>query len=194
MSSSSSNDSNTLLDTLSPQELSRLLTNPHMFPSIQTAFPPGSTPTAIIQNYAFMTTTIDALEQELERHHIERDYLYDRLLDSRRFRRRILPVLQEYRRPHRRFRLHPYDRSPTPPQTPSSPTSVNPPSSIEILPADALARINTPSSATSLASYRTAFDDTPGSRHNPIVISDDDVSPGWAKRQLRRIDERDNRT
>jgi hypothetical protein len=108
----------------------------------------------------------------------------------------------------------------------------------KFLPADALARINTPSSATSLASYRTAFDDIPGSRNNPIVISDDDddvcsrcrrpghtrsdcetpirsfihcetchwlrrpqadcdhydVSPGWAKRQQRRIDERDNRT
>ena len=179
MSSSTSDDSRSAtLSTLSPPELSRLTTEPQMFHSISDAFLPDSSITVSLRYYAFMSRSIDTLEQELERIHTERQYMYDHLMQSDQFRRRITPVVNEYRlltgqQSQRRY--HPYGHTPPPIRTPSWPGSVNPPSTIEIRPAQALARImespnassiderpprhpsrpNTPSEASSLDSFKT---------------------------------------
>jgi len=175
MSSSSSNDSFTEIATLSPQELSRLVTDQNMNRPILDAFPSYSPSTMNLRNYAFLSDSIDVLERELERHQLEREQIYDDLLHDRRFRRRIGPILKDYRNRRRRTRAHPYDRSPTPPRTPSDQNSINPPSSIQILPEEALARIPTPSDRGSTTSFHTAIDEATGTtRLNPIIIVDDD--------------------
>ena len=198
MSSSSSDDSyNATLSTLSPHELSRLTTEPRMVESILDAFPPTSTATVTLRYYSSMSRSIDILEHELDRITNERSQIYNHLLSNRRFRRRITPIVNEYRLltgHNNRRRYHPYGHTPPPIRTPSWPGSNHPPSSIEITPAEALARIMTPPNASSdderqarypsrpsthskpnsLASFKTTIDDTPGTRFNPIVVHDDE--------------------
>jgi hypothetical protein len=200
MSSSSSTSDNSDLDaltTFSPYELSRMTTEPLMLNPLNDAFPPRSPNTVALRYYAFMSHSIAALEREIERIHIERQLMYDHMMVNGLFRRRIAPILREYRLltgQQNRRRYHPYGHTPSPIPTPSRQGSEQPPSSIEILPAEALARIMTPPNASSidvqqvehpsrpsthsptssLDSFKTAIDDAPGTRENPIIISDDE--------------------
>ena len=79
-----------------PQELSRIVDEPNMQPLIKKWFPPSSVSTAIIHHYAYVSASIDVLERELERHQLEREEIYNCLVENRRFRRRIAPILKEF--------------------------------------------------------------------------------------------------
>jgi hypothetical protein len=124
MPSSSPDDSAYLCDSLSPQELSCLAQEPAMHPILTETFRPGSATTILLRYYEFISTTIDTLERELERHQMDRERLFDHMMGSKRFRQRIHPVLEEFRqfydRQHR-TRYHPYGHTPSPLRTPSNP-------------------------------------------------------------------------
>ena len=114
MSSSSSRvDDSYFLDTLTSQELSRLLTDTNYIPALEYAFQQESVTTTTLQSYNFLSLTIDALEQELERHQVERKHLLARLMKDRQFTRNIPPILRNFCDPRslrRRKRQTPYQR------------------------------------------------------------------------------------
>ena len=137
MSSSSSRvDDSYFLDTLTSRELSRLLTDTNYIPALEYAFQQESATTTTLQSYNFLSLTIDALEQELERHQIEREHLLTRLMKDQQFTRNIPPILRNFRDPRslrRRKRHFPYQRlSPhsTPPSTTTRLCIANDPSSL----------------------------------------------------------------
>ena len=61
-----STSSESSLEPLTPQELSRLVVDHESRPHLEAAFLPGHNSTTTIRYYAFLTETIDTLEQELE--------------------------------------------------------------------------------------------------------------------------------
>ena len=137
MSSSSSHvDDSYFLDTLTSRELSRLLTDTNYIPALEYAFQQESATTTILQSYNFLSLTIDALEQELERHQVKREHLLARLMKDQQFTRNIPPILQNFRDPRslrRRKHQSPYQRL-SPHSTPLSMTTklhiANDPSSL----------------------------------------------------------------
>jgi hypothetical protein len=187
MSSSSSVSSTAAISTLTQQELSRLLLAPHMNSPIARTFEHHPTSTAILRYYSFLSQSIVTLEDELERHQLEREQIFNSLMNSKTFRRRILPLVTNFRPTEpRRTRFHPHGyTSPSPsPVSESSPTSglnrsVESPPSIK--PEEALARTSTPFMMDSTGSYHnpidssgsTNIDEEPGSQKNPIIIRDD---------------------
>ena len=126
MSSSSSHvDDSYFLDTLTSRELSQLLTDTNYIPALEYAFQQESATTTTLQSYNFLSLTIDALEQELERHQIEREHLLTRLMKDRQFIRNIPPILRNFCDPRslrRRKRHSPYQRL-SPYSTPPSITT-----------------------------------------------------------------------
>ena len=62
----SSTSSASTVATLTPQGLSVLIANPDMVQALHDVFPTGSTVNANLQNYSFITETIEILEKELE--------------------------------------------------------------------------------------------------------------------------------
>ena len=100
MSSSSSRvDDSYFLDTLTSRELSRLLTDTNYIPALEYAFQQESATMTILQSYNFLSLTIDALEQELERHQVEREHLLARLMKDQQFTRNIPPLLRNFHDP-----------------------------------------------------------------------------------------------
>ena len=126
-SSSSCIDDSYFIDTLTSQELSRLLTDTNYIPALEHAFQQESTTMTILQSYNFLSLTINTLEQDLERHQLEREHLLSRLMKDRQFTKNIPPLLRNFRDPHslqRRKHQSPYERpsSRTPHSTPRSTT------------------------------------------------------------------------
>ena len=68
MSSTDSQSSASTVTTLTPQGLSVLTANPDMAQALHDTFPTGSTVNAGLQNYSFISETIEILEKELEQH------------------------------------------------------------------------------------------------------------------------------
>jgi hypothetical protein len=173
LSPSSSNSSSSLVATLSPQELSRLVTDADFNPALNEVFPAGSVSTAILRHYLFLSQSIDTLERELERHQLEREQLFDCLKDNGRFRQRIKPVLREFRVKNTRIRrtrpFHPYNRASS-----SSRSSTDPPRSIVIRPRNADALAPQQSTTVSPNSFHTAIEQPLGSRANPIIVEESD--------------------
>ena len=81
----------------SPEELSHLLTEPDSLHSIARKFTSKPTSTAILRQYKFLSQSIAQLEEELERHHMEREVIYTHLFDNRSFQTRICPIVDKYR-------------------------------------------------------------------------------------------------
>jgi hypothetical protein len=169
------------VSTLTSQELSRLLLTPHMTPSVSRTFERYPTSTAILCHYTFLSQSIVTLEQELERHQLEREQIFDRLMQNGMFRRKIQPIVTNYRpMVPRRTRFHPQSyTSQSPSQDSSSPPlygSVALSQSIDMLPGEA--RNSTPlvmaSTANPQESYRNPIDEEPGSSENPIVVRDEE--------------------
>jgi hypothetical protein len=122
---------------LSPHELSRLIIDPRMYEQICQTFLPDPLHTAVLRYYNYVSRTIDRLEKELEFHRREQHVIFDHLLASPTFPTLIQPIVQEYRHGT-------YGHSLSPPRTPSDNNSVEPPSSYQISPEEALVRIPTP--------------------------------------------------
>jgi hypothetical protein len=186
-SSSHSSTSDLTLATLTAQELADLVADTRNHAFLHGAFPPDSHSSTLLQYFAYASKNAYDMEQELERHHRERQEIFEILQGNRRFRQRIRPIVNFHRRTAAniprptRVRAHPYRR-------PSTPHSSNSPSSsssshvsrrsVVINPEDAL--VPPPSSistTSSLVSFRTAEEPNPnaqpGSSQNPINVDDE---------------------
>jgi hypothetical protein len=182
-SSSSSFDSYSAPSHIpSPQELSHLLTEPDSLQSIAHQFTSKPTSTAILRHYAFLSHSIAQLEEELERHQMEREVIYDHLFDNQSFRTRIRPIVNEYRKRGTLTRqgFHPYSRtsgSPIVPSADNSPSTNNRPS-IEMVPS-ADNSLSTQEGIHGRISVEihdryTPQDDALGSKEHPIIVTDDE--------------------
>jgi hypothetical protein len=134
---------------LSPHELARLIVDLRTHERVRQTFSSDPLHSAVLQYFNYVSQTIDRLENELELHRREQHAIFDHLLASPIFPTIIQPILQEYR-------YGSYDQSLSPPHTPSDDNSVEPPSSYQISPEEALVRIQAP-------------DDV-----SPVVVSNDD--------------------
>ena len=195
MSSNSSSSSSSDLN-LSPHEFSRIITNPDFIPQLSEVFDDPN-PHNLLRYYSFISLTIDQLERELERSRIEQEVVFNGLFEYPRVRTRLQPIIRQSRHQRQvRHRFHPYGRTPSPPRTPSDDNSVSPPSntpsSVPILPEEALARIPSPEipspDSGSPRSYHTAIDDLPGSKSNPILVGDEEES-GSKQRPIEIADD-----
>ena len=142
--STSSVSSTAAISTLTPQELSRLLLASHMTPLVAESFKHHPTSTATLRHYTFLSQSIITLEQELERHQLEREQLFNHLMRSRMFRQKIQPIVTNYRQTApRRTRFHPYGYTSPSPSPDSYSSSLNGSidsfRSVKILPEEALA-------------------------------------------------------
>ena len=117
---------------LSSAELSLMMNHPDMPTQLSTTFNDDPTITMALRYYCFMSHSIERLEEDLERHRREQSTVFDNLIRRQRFRDRITPVVQNYRRQNMRPRFHPYNRTPSPVPTPSNSDSDEPPSEIEV--------------------------------------------------------------
>ena len=157
----SSLDDTTPENILSYNELSHLLVDPDMLYLVARSFASHPTSSAMLRFYRFISLSIDQLETDLERHRLEQQALFTRLMESGTFRSKIHPTVQEYRR---RDRFHPHGCSPSLPAPPSfghvdtSPT----PRSSTLHHAGIDEEIN--------GERRSGME---GSKSNPIVIRDD---------------------
>jgi hypothetical protein len=180
MSSSSSNDSYSASSPIpSPQELSHLITEPDSLHSIARKFASKPTSTAILRYYKFLSQSIAQLEEELERHQMEREVIYNHLFDNRSFQTRIRPIVNEYRQKQVliRQRFHPYSRtsgSPSMPSANNSPSTNNPPSIENGIQGRVSIEIHDRYDNESPDSYYTTLDDTLGSKKHPIIVTDDE--------------------
>jgi hypothetical protein len=157
----------------SPQELSHLITEPDSLHSIAREFASKPTSTAILRHYKFLSQSITQLEEELERHHMEREVVYTHLFDNQSFQARIRPIVNEYRqrRALTRQGFHPYSRTSDPPSIPST---NNPPSIERGIQGRVSVEIHDRYDGGSLDPYYTALDGTSGSKKHPIIVSDDE--------------------
>jgi hypothetical protein len=184
--STSSASSTAAVSTLTPQELSRLLLAPHMTPPVSRTFENHPTSTATLRYYTFLSQSIVTLEEELERHQLEREKIFNHLMRSRMFRQKMQPLVTNYRpTAPRRTRFHPYSYpSPSPSPDRYSPLSsplngsVNSFQSVKIQSEGVLPRNSTPSVTTSvpnsMGSFQYPDEDEPGLKENPIVVHEDE--------------------
>ena len=180
MSSTDSWSSASTVATLTPQGLSILIANPNMVQALHDAFPTGSTVNADLQDYSFISETIEILEKELEQHQQQWERIFNHLTDSWDFHYRMRPILATYEQRTSYLPYHPYTYTPSPHS--SSSNSNNAPTSgnskeIPCLPLYPLPVCHLPCvqpSSNSLSSYQSAIDETLGSKWNPIVISSDE--------------------
>ena len=98
-----------------------------MIHSVARRFSQHSASTAILRFYLFLSSSIEQLEKELERHQQERETLYDHLFENRTFCTRFQPLLDEFRQQQMEIHraTHPYSR---PTDSPTPMTTNNPPS------------------------------------------------------------------
>jgi hypothetical protein len=160
----------------SPQELSHMLTEHDSLHSIAHQFASKPTSTAILRYYAFLSHSIAQLEEELERHQMEREVIYDHLFDNRSFQTRIRPIVNEYRKRETFTRqgFHPYSRTSGSPSVSSvnhSPSTNNSPSTKE---GAIQGRVNIEIHDRYDNPYYTPLDGASGSKEHPIIVTDDE--------------------
>ena len=179
---------------ISSDELSHLLVDPDILYIIARNFASHPTSTATLRHYRFLSLSIDRLELDLERHRLEQQVIFTYLMESRTFRTKIQPIVEEYRRKahlmeDRRssypFSLSPFNNHVNPP-----PTVVNMPRDPEL---SELYMFNR-SGHSSLTSHQTTTDEeimmvgsltnivvdkgeVEGSKSNPIMVHDSNDEP-----------------
>ena len=125
----SSTSSASTVATLTPQGLSVLIANPDMVQALHDVFPTGSTVNANLQNYSFITETIEILEKELEWHQHQQEWIFDHLTNSQDFHHGMRPILATYKCRTSYSSYHPYTCIPSPHSSSSNlnnePTSSN---------------------------------------------------------------------
>ena len=95
----SSNDEYSAASPLpSPNEFSRLLTDPEFQEDINRRFARRPATSSTLHFYQHISENIVHLQQEIERQEEERDYLWEHLFNSRSFVGRIKPVMRQYQR------------------------------------------------------------------------------------------------
>ena len=81
----SSLDDTTPENILSYNELSHLLVDPDMLYLVARSFASHPTSSAMLRFYRFISLSIDQLETNLERHRLEQQALFTRLMESGTF-------------------------------------------------------------------------------------------------------------
>lgn len=95
-----------------PQEIGRILED--MANEVNDAFDHDTTASALIRHFHFIHRNITYLTQEVMRHQLERQEVYDYMMENPGFRTALQPLLYRHRQRTRRQRYHPYYRSPSP--------------------------------------------------------------------------------
>ena len=106
---------------ITSDELLHLLVYPDMLYLVARNFASNPTSTATLRHYRFLSLSIDQLELDLERHCLEQQAIFFYLMESRTFRTKIQPIVDEYRR---KACLHLDDRLIHPLYPPSTTTSI----------------------------------------------------------------------
>ena len=87
-----------------PNEFSRLMGDEDTLFDLKRKFAKRPTHAAVLQNYEFITMTIDSLKEQLERQTAERQALYNYLFEQQTFRTRVRPIVEQYRHKLARIR------------------------------------------------------------------------------------------
>ncbi len=180
-----------LLET-SPEELSRLITQPDMPTILTDLFQDRQVSLALLREYSFLTIGMDHLRQEMHRHVTERAAIFTALTNNQRFQETLFPLLNYFRQQQERENP-PSDHTPSPTGSPLfapadgtlvslteietteyvddtlQTLSHDSPRTIEIHstpPSDS----SSPTPETALNSFRTTNDDPLGSPFNPIDV------------------------
>ena len=158
-SSSSSHDEYPLLTSA---ELSRLLLDPEMNFAVSTVFSSSPLSTVLLQQYLFLSHNLEWIRQDLTRHQLERESIFDILSHSTPFQDIITPIVLN-------FRLRQQQVSPVNPP-PTFQTSLNSPISECVETWQSVIIQECSNSNDSLLSYYTPAPDEPGTHNNPIDV------------------------
>ena len=82
---------------ITSDELPHLLVDPDTLYLVTRNFASHPTSTATLRHYHFLSLSIDRLELDLERHRLEQQAIFSYLMESRTFRTKIQPIVDEYR-------------------------------------------------------------------------------------------------
>ena len=115
-SSSSSRDEYPLLTSA---ELSRLLLDQEMNFAVSTAFSSSPLSTVLLQQYLFLSHSLERIRQDLTHHQLERESIFDVLSHSALFQDIITPIFLN-------FRLRQWQVSPVNSPTTFQPSSYSP--------------------------------------------------------------------
>ena len=140
---------------LTPAKLSRLLLDQEMNFAVSTAFSSSPLSTTLLQNYLFLSHNLEQIQQDLTRHQLEQQSIFDVLSHSAPFQDIITPIVLN-------FRLQQQQVSPVNP--PTSPTSEHAETRQSVIIQE---RSN---SNDSLLSFYTPTHDEPGTHNNPINV------------------------
>jgi hypothetical protein len=86
-----------------------------------------------LHHMAYIAQNIERLQAELDRHHIEEEEFYNRMMENEEFRKKLQPIVHRYRRSSREKGFHPYNNRPLAPTPPprrhrnNRPTATTPP-------------------------------------------------------------------
>jgi Zinc knuckle len=84
-----------------------------MIPSLNEAFDDDNPDAAHLRHYSYVSSNIERLKEELDRHDEERRKLFDHMKNSEDFQNRMQPVLNDYRRRTRQGSSYPQTSQPT---------------------------------------------------------------------------------
>ena len=186
-SSSYSSGPDLTLATLTTQELAQITGNINNHAVLRGTFSPDLHASTMLQYFAYISTNIHKIEQDLERHCREQEEMFEVMMNNRQFRRKIRPIIHFHRQTttniHRptRIRVRPYERpsTPHPSNSSSSLSSRDSRRSVVIHPEDAL--VPRPSSFNptnpSTSFYTTEEPNPnaqPGSSLNPINVDEEE--------------------
>ena len=168
------------LPLILPHHLSHLLTEPDSLHSISHKFTSKPTSTTILRYYAFLSNSIAQLKEELERHQMEQEVVYNHLFNNRSFQNRIRPIINEYQQKWVLIcqGFHPYSHTSDSPNIPSannSPStnnspSINIPSSVDKgIQGRVSLEIHDRYDNKSLDPYYTLLDEGLGLKKHPII-------------------------
>jgi hypothetical protein len=104
---------------LSSNDFSDMILYTDYHQRLATAFCDDPSMTIGLRYYTFLAETIVQLKEELQRHTIEQQDMFGRMIRNRRFQKRITPIVAEYRRQYRM-------RNATPPISSSSSDDASP--------------------------------------------------------------------
>ena len=159
---------------LTATELSQLLLDQEMNFAVSTTFSSSPLSTVLLWHYLFLSHNIERIQQDLTRHQLERQSIFDILSHSTPFCDTITPIVFNFRLHQRQVSLI---NPPTTFQTTSHPsTSENVETRWSVIIQE---RSN---SNDSLLSFYTAAHVEPGTRDNPIDVDqllDRSPSPPW---------------
>jgi hypothetical protein len=168
--------------TLSSNELAQMMLHSDMTERLSATFTDDPVVLIALRYYCFMTESIVRLERNLLRHRIEQQDIFGHLIRNRRFQQQITPLVVSYRRPSMEERYHPYSRTPSPISTPSDT------SNIEVMPS---AQAISPPPSPKNSSGGSSSEEEVGTKHNPIIIEDDEpfdwqLTMDEIRRELRK--------